>query len=71
MTRADMQITVNGGRRRLEPGLTVGQLIERLDVPRGRLAVEVNGEIVPRGAFPSRRLAAGDAVEIVQAIGGG
>lgn len=71
MPPADMQITVNGDRRRLEPGLTVERLIERLDVPRGRIAVEVNGEIVPRGAFPSRRLAAGDAVEIVQAIGGG
>ena len=36
-----------------------------------RVAVEVNGEIVPRGQHAGRVLGAGDVVEIVHALGGG
>ena len=36
-----------------------------------RIAVERNGEIVPRAAYESVQLAAGDVVEIVSFVGGG
>ena len=36
-----------------------------------RVAVEKNGEIVPKGRHAQTRLAAGDALEIVVAVGGG
>ena len=36
-----------------------------------RLAIEVNGEIIPRSAHADALLHDGDRVEIVQAIGGG
>jgi len=38
---------------------------------RGRIAVELNGEIVPKSSFQQHLLKDGDKIEIVQAIGGG
>jgi len=46
-------------------------LVERLELNGKRIAVERNGEIVPRSRFASVRLADGDALEIVVAVGGG
>ena len=66
-----MEITVNGERHRLQPPLTVTALLERLGLAGRRVAVEVNQAIVPRSAHDRHQLADGDAVELVQAIGGG
>ena len=52
-------------------GCTVAGLLERQGLAGRRVAVEVNREIVPRGAHASRRLVAGDRVEVVHALGGG
>ena len=68
MKRVD--ITLNGERRELPAGTTLAGLIERLGLG-GRLAVERNGEIVPRSAYATTALASGDHIEIVRAIGGG
>jgi sulfur carrier protein len=64
-------LTINGEPRRFEKDLTVAQLIERLELSGKRLALERNGEIVPRGSFASERLTDGDQLEIVVAVGGG
>lgn len=64
------RITVNGEPREVVPGLTVAGLLAGLAL-RGRLAVEVNGAIVPRSRHAEHALAPGDVVEIVKAIGGG
>lgn len=64
-------ITVNGDSRNLSEGTNVQQLLDILAIATGRLAVEVNGEIVPRSTFSDHILQADDSVEIVQAIGGG
>jgi sulfur carrier protein len=64
-------LTINGEPRRFESALTVAQLIERLELAGKRLALERNGEIVPRGSFADERLADGDRLEIVVAVGGG
>ena len=66
-----MQVTVNDEPRRLPPGATVADLVATLGLGPRRVAIEVNREIVPRGDYPARRLAAGDRVEVVHAIGGG
>ncbi len=65
-----MRIHVNGAARELSDTTTVAALLAALEL-RGRIAVEVNGELVPRSAHATHLLAAGDRVEIVQAIGGG
>jgi thiamine biosynthesis protein ThiS len=66
-----MQIVVNGEPRTLTEGSSVAELLESLDVPAGRVAVEINEEVVPRGAYADRRMASGDRVEIVHFVGGG
>ena len=66
-----MRITLNGQERDVPDGTTVGRLLETLGDRRGPAAVEVNRQIVPRSQHAERRLAPGDAVEIVTLVGGG
>ena len=64
-------VTVNGEARQFEAALHFDQLVERLGLAGKRIAVERNGEIVPRSAHASTVLADGDQLEIVVAVGGG
>ncbi|MGQ0585636.1 MAG: sulfur carrier protein ThiS [Gammaproteobacteria bacterium] len=66
-----MQIVVNGQPRDAAERLALPHLIEQLQLGDRRVAIELNGAIVPRSAWPATRLADGDRLEIVQAIGGG
>ncbi len=66
-----MEIRLNGETRRLDAPATVLQLLEAEGLGERRVAVEVNGEIVPRSRHAVHLLAAGDVVEIVHALGGG
>lgn len=66
-----MQIHVNGKTVDLPDNSTIQALLEQLQMSTGRLAVEVNAEIVPRSQHAVSVLNPGDAVEIVHAIGGG
>ena len=66
-----IDLTINGERRRFEAPLSIAELIERLELGGKRLALERNGQIVPRGTYPHERLADGDRLEIVVAVGGG
>lgn len=67
----DIQITVNGEQRPIQHGTTVAALVSTLNLGDRRIAVEINGAVVPRGAHAAATLADGDRVEIVHAIGGG
>jgi len=66
-----IQLSVNGEARAVEPGASVAQLLERLELAGKRVAVERNGEIVPRSRFGETHLLEGDRLEIVVAVGGG
>ncbi len=66
-----MEIVLNGNRLPVQEGITVTGLLEAQQLAERRVAVEVNGEIVPRGRHAEHVLAAGDTVEIVHALGGG
>ena len=66
-----MDIVLNGERRSLTDPLTVLDLLRMEGLGERRVAVEVNGEIVPRGRHGDRALAEGDRIEIVHALGGG
>jgi len=65
-----MLVTINGEQTDLDDVKTVAGLIELLDIE-GRIAVEVNREIVPRSQFKQFTINDGDIIEIVHAIGGG
>ncbi len=66
-----MVISLNGESRQLPEPLTVAALVESLGYAGKRIAVERNGEIVPRGRHAEVVLADGDRLEIVVAVGGG
>jgi len=68
---AGMDIQLNGEPRALEPGTTLLDLLAAEGLAERRVAIEVNGEIVPRGRHPHHVLGDGDRVEIVHALGGG
>jgi len=65
------EIMVNGAARQVPGGWRVADLVDALGYAGKRIAVELNGEIVPRGRYGEVSLAARDQVEIVVAVGGG
>ena len=66
-----MDIELNGQPRRIDPGASILALLENEGLAERRVAVEVNGEIVPRSLHAAHALVEGDRVEIVHALGGG
>ncbi|KGM55257.1 thiamine biosynthesis protein ThiS [Lysobacter daejeonensis GH1-9] len=66
-----MDILLNGEPRALTAPASVLQLLQAEGLENRRVAVEVNGEIVPRSRHAEWTLATGDRVEIVHALGGG
>ena len=66
-----IQVTVNGQPEALQAELTVLALLESRGLVGKRLAVERNGEIVPKARHADVKLADGDRLEIVVAVGGG
>jgi sulfur carrier protein len=69
--RHQMQLTINGETRSIEPPLTLAALIEQLGFKLDRVAVEYNRAILPRAKWLETSLAEGDRLEIVQFVGGG
>jgi len=67
-----LEILVNGTLHRLDPApATVADLVRALQLEGKRIAVERNGEIVPKGRYAATAVAASDRIEIVAAVGGG
>ena len=66
-----MNITINGQAREVAPGTTVEQLVRQVTDQEKGIAAALNGEVVPRRAWPATRLANRDQVEIVTAVQGG
>lgn len=67
-----MQILINGNSREFDSQrVCIADVVERLNLAGKRIAIERNGEIVPRNQFESIQLLDGDKLEIVGAVGGG
>jgi sulfur carrier protein len=66
-----IELTINGERQQLDAVLSVAQLLQRRGLAGKRVAVERNGEIVPKSRHADTLLAAEDRLEIVVAVGGG
>ena len=64
-------IYVNGTARELADGCSIAMLTDELGYSGRRIAIECNGEIVPRSLYGERILHDGDKLEIVVAVGGG
>ena len=66
-----MDITINGESRQLTDIQTVSDLLAQLGYQNQRLAVELNGEIVPKSQHDTAAIKNGDTLELVVAVGGG
>ena len=66
-----IQLSINGEPRAFSAPLDVAALVDELALSGKKIAVERNGEIVPRSRFKDTQLADGDRLEIVVAVGGG
>ena len=66
-----MDILLNGASAPLPAHCTVARLLAESALGDRKVAVEVNGTIVPRSAHSTHALREGDRVEIVHALGGG
>lgn len=66
-----IKLIVNGQPKQFEVPINVTQLIDHLALHDKRVAIECNGEIIPRSQFSEQILVHGDQLEIVVAVGGG
>lgn len=67
-----MNISINGNIKQFDgENMTISALVVTLNLVGKRLAIEKNGEIVPRSQFDASMLNDGDKLEIVGAVGGG
>ncbi|MDD2721284.1 MAG: sulfur carrier protein ThiS [Gallionella sp.] len=64
-------VHINGESRQLDAPCSIAALIETLGYTGKRIALECNGDIVPRSLYASRMLADDDRLELVVAVGGG
>jgi len=64
-------VSINGEPRRFPQAISVAAFIEEMGLAGKRIALERNGEIVPRSTFATQQLADGDRLEVVVAVGGG
>ena len=64
-------VSINGATRQFPASISVAALIEEMGLTGKRIALERNGEIVPRSLFAAQQLAEGDKLEVVVAVGGG
>ena len=64
-------ITLNGDPYSLDAEMPLTVLLERLNMRRGRVAVEINREIVPKADYDVTVVRVGDCVEIINFVGGG
>jgi len=69
--RGEITLSVNGSEMRVPANLTAAGLIEHMALTGKRVALERNGEILPKSRFPEQTLEHGDQLEIVVAVGGG
>ncbi|MEM1224497.1 MAG: sulfur carrier protein ThiS [Planctomycetota bacterium] len=66
-----IEITINGEARQIDGPMPIAELVRRAEVPEHYLAIEINGDVVPRESHATVLVNAGDVVEVVTLVGGG
>ncbi|OGW33462.1 MAG: thiamine biosynthesis protein ThiS [Nitrospirae bacterium GWC2_42_7] len=66
-----MRLILNGDNFETSNPGTVRELLDELKIMPGRVAVEVNLEIVRKADYETYKLGEGDKIEIVNFVGGG
>jgi len=68
---APVRIELNGEQHDVAEACSVASLVASLGLAEHRVAVAVNRAVIPRSRYAAQALAAGDRVEILEAVGGG
>jgi sulfur carrier protein len=66
-----MNVIINGEQREIPEGVSVPEMLEHLGMPRERVAIERNLNILPRANWNETRVEPNDKFEIVHFVGGG
>ena len=66
-----MFLKVNGEPIEIKSGATINDLLALLEIPKIRVAVELNGSVIPNSELLTTVLTDRDVLEVVKAIGGG
>ena len=66
-----MRVFVNGDEKDFSSGISLAELIDQLELPATRIAIELNREVVRRSDWGSTMLKDDDRIEIVHFVGGG
>ncbi len=66
-----IEVQINGVREEIESGTTVALILENKEVRQEMVAVEINGELVQKGEYPTLTLKAGDEMEFLHYMAGG
>ncbi len=66
-----MRASINGTEHELPDGLTLAELLVRLEAPERGIAVAKNDRVVRRSSFGEERVQSGDRIEIIKAVAGG
>ena len=64
-------LLINGAATDIGDSRTIADIVAKMNLGGKKIAVEKNGEIVPRSRYAATPVAAGDRLEIVGAVGGG
>jgi sulfur carrier protein len=68
---SDIEFQLNGKKLKKNIPLSLQDLVEELNLQRKKIAIEVDGEIIPKSLHDSTQVQAGAKIEIVHAVGGG
>ena len=65
------KIQINGRKIALKQNLSISDLLKKYKISRRKVAIELNGKIIPQNKHNKKKLKHEDKIEIVQFIGGG
>ena len=65
------KIQLNGKKVEIQRSLSIKDLIKKYRLKENKIAIELNGTILPKDHYKNKRVKNNDKIEIVQFIGGG
>ena len=66
-----INVVINGDKRKLESEISLNQLLDMLELPTARIAVELNQQVVSRTNWQDTKIRDHDRLEIIHFVGGG
>ncbi|CAN5630418.1 sulfur carrier protein ThiS [soil metagenome] len=66
-----MQVLINGETRKIENELNLRELLEKLELPTTRIAIELNKDVIRKKDWETIKISDADKIEIIHFVGGG